>query len=305
MKEEKYLKPATTKEAFALVEEHREKFSFLAGGTDMMILRRQKINTSECLIDLSAINEMKEISFGKKFLRIGGLVTLDEISKNEKIKNEFPLLCEATDSVASPTIRKSATIAGNILCENRCFYYNQSEFWRTAINFCLKCHGDVCHVSNGKNVCYARYVSDTAPALICLGASLIIENKDGERTVPLEKFFTGDGIKPNNLKKGEIIKTILIPLNQSLKTFFRKLRVRKSVDFTSLTVAVSCDNKEKIKIALSGVSMEPVIVEENIKLIPREKIIDKVLKKCKIVENDFLPMKYRKEMVKVFLFHAL
>ncbi|PIZ05633.1 MAG: 4-hydroxybenzoyl-CoA reductase subunit beta, partial [Flavobacteriales bacterium CG_4_10_14_0_8_um_filter_32_5] len=46
-------------------------------------------------------------------------------------------------SVGSPLIRKTATIGGNVLCENRCLYYNQSEWWRESIGYCLKCDGDI------------------------------------------------------------------------------------------------------------------------------------------------------------------
>jgi 4-hydroxybenzoyl-CoA reductase subunit beta len=228
------------------------------------------------------------------------MIKLSELKKITPIKNEFPILIEAADSVGSPLIRNTATIGGNILCENRCVYYNQSEWWRESIGFCLKCDGDICIVTGTGKACYSEFISDTAPALISMDAKIEIVDLDGIKMINLEEIYTGDGVNPVNLNRTAIIKSIVLPLNQEFISVFRKLRQRESLEFTSLTTAVALNKNNKLKIAVSGVDPKPVVVESDME-INKDDLIKKVLNKSRSVENDMLSRKYRKEMIRLFL----
>ena len=295
-----YHSASTLSEAFAVAQNHAGSFSYVAGGTDLMVRRKQGLEDSCCLIDLTRIGELQGVYIKERNIEIGGLTTLHELSEYKNNGERLPLLREAALSVGGPAIRYSATLGGNLLCENRCTHYNQSEFWRTAVGFCLKCAGHTCHVSGGKTVCYARYVSDTAPALLCLNARTVVGYPDGEKTIPLRELFSGDGVHPLNLGKYGIIKRIQIPLPFPEKTWFRKLRPRKAMDFTSLTIAMA-RREGRITIAMSGVAMAPVFTENNEINISVEPLIKEVWKQCKIVDNDYFSKEYRKEMAGVFL----
>ena len=300
MAEGKYIQPTHIKEAIEAAVNQSGAFKFIAGGTDIMVNRQQGNENSPCLIDLTGIKEAKGVKKVKNYLRIGALELLDDLNKFNEISDEFPVLLEAAKSVGSPLIRKSATLGGNLLCENRCLFYNQSEWWRESIGYCLKCEGDICIATKSKKACYSELVSDTAPALISMDAELELIDIDGEKNIKLEDIYTGDGVNPRNLSKTTIIKAILLPLNREFKTIFKKLRQRKSLEFTSLTSTVSIDKMRRIKIVLGGVDPKAVVVLGTVEDNPDD-LIKKAIKGARAIDNDMYSRKYRKEMISVFL----
>lgn len=298
--EKKYILANTIKEALKSAKENFWNFKYLAGGTDVMVNRFQGNETSSCLIDITKISELKGITKQGNFLRIGALEILEELKFNATIKEEFPMLIEAALSVGSPLIRKTATIGGNVLCENRCLFYNQSEWWRESIGYCLKCEGDICIATGGKNACFSELVSDTAPALIAMDAEIEVVDFDGTKRLRLEAIYSGDGVKPKNLSETAIVSAILLPLGREFKTDFHKLRERESLEFTSLTSAVAIDKNGKLKIALSGVDPKPIVIE-GILNDDKDILIKKAIKASRAVDNDMYSRKYRREMISVYL----
>ncbi len=295
-----YHLPVTVDEALQLALANERSFRYIAGGTDVMVNRFQGNENSSCLIDLGRIPELTKVKIAGDHLSIGAGICLDDLVLHPEITDEFPILIEAVQVVGSPLIRSSATLGGNVLCENRCSYFNQSEFWRDAVGLCLKCEGDVCIATGGTKACFSKFVSDTAPALISMDAQIEIVDKDGISRIPLEEIYTGDGLQPINLPKTTILKSILLPLNKGFNSVFRKLRQRESLDFSSLTAAVSLSDSGKLKISLGGVDPKPVTLEGTSKS-DLEDMIKQVYKKCRAIDNDSYPRIYRKEMIKVFL----
>jgi len=298
--EKKYILATTVQEAIEQAIANKGNFKYLAGGTDVMVNRFQGNETASCLIDITKIETLKGITKQGDFLRIGALEILEELKFNSDLKTEFPMLIEAALSVGSPLIRKTATIGGNVLCENRCLYYNQSEWWRESIGYCLKCEGDICIATGGKNACFSELVSDTAPALIAMDAEIEYVDEKGTHQQPLESIYTGDGVKPRNLSETAIITALFLPLNSGFKTAFFKLRERESLEFTSLTSAVVVDKNGKLKIALSGVDPKPVVIEGKIE-DDKDLLIKKAIKAARAVDNDMYSRKYRREMISVYL----
>ena len=302
--EKTYLIPASVGAAIEMANAHLGSFKYLAGGTDVMVNRFQDNEESPCLIDLTKLDELKGIQKEGEFLKIGSLEILEELKFNQDIISEFPMLIEAALSVGAPLLRKTATIGGNVLCENRCLFYNQSEWWREAVGYCLKCEGDICIATQGKKACFSEMVSDTAPALIAMDAEIEIRAIEGIKRVKLEDIYTGDGVHPRSLSDTSILTAIFLPLNRNFKTAYNKLRERESMDFTSLTGAVALDKNGKLKIALSGVDPKPVVVEGDINS-DRSLLIKKAVKGARAVDNDMYSRKYRREMIPVFLNRSL
>ncbi|KAB2859311.1 MAG: hypothetical protein F9K09_02745 [Flavobacteriales bacterium] len=298
--EKKYILATTVQEAIEQAIANKGNFKFLAGGTDVMVNKFQGNETSGCLIDITKIEALKGITKQGNFLRIGALEILEELKFNADLKAEFPMLIEAALAVGSPLIRKTATIGGNVLCENRCLYYNQSEWWRESVGYCLKCSGDICIATQGKNACFSELVSDTAPALIAMDAEIEFIDENGTSRKKLEEIYSGDGVKPRNLSETTIVTALYLPLNRSFKTAFFKLRERESLEFTSLTTAVAIDKNNKLKIALAGVDPKPVVVEGNVN-DDKEELIKKAVKSARAVDNDMYSRKYRREMISVYL----
>ena len=302
--EKTYLIPTTVVEALEMAKANIGSFKYLAGGTDVMVNRFQGNETSPCLIDISKLEDLKGIRKENGYLRIGALEPLEDLKHVQEIKEEFPMLIEAALSVGAPLLRKTATIGGNVLCENRCLYYNQSEWWREAVGYCLKCEGDICIATQGKKACFSELVSDTAPALIAMDAEIELVDVDGSKRIPLEEIYTGDGVKPRNISPTAILTAIFLPLNRKFKGQFNKLRERQSLEFTSLTSVITTDANGRIKIALSGVDPKPVVVIGKQGDDP-EVLIKLAIKGARAIDNDMYSRKYRRELIGVYLRRGL
>ncbi len=298
--EKQYTKPATIEEAIQIVSLNPLDSRFMAGGTDIMVNKYQGNDTTLHYIDITSIEELKGIRKDDKYLYIGALTKLSDLKKSSDIQNEFPVLIEAAHAVGSPLIRKTATLGGNVLCENRCIYYNQSDWWREAAGYCLKCNGNICIASGGKKACFSEFVSDTAPALIAMNAHVRLIEPEGERIIALEALFSGDGVKPKTIKNTTIIKEIILPLGQNFRCIFKKLRLRETLEFTSLTTVVSINKDNAIRIVLAGVDPKPVLVEGKLNDDTSE-LVKKAVKGGRAVENDMFSRTYRRDMIPVFL----
>ncbi len=299
-----YFNVKTCEEAIQLAHDHADDFCWIAGGTDVMLNRQQENNTAACLIDIGDIGELRGIAVHDNKMRIGSLTTLHDVGKNELILQGFPTLAQAAKSVASPLVRYSATIGGNLLVENRCISYNQSEFWKEAVNHCMKIGGEKCLVTGSLKHCFSQFVSDTAPVLLCLNAEVQILDKNGSRILPLQEMYSGVGLSPRRLDKQALLTDIFIPMSKPHKIYFRKLTRRKAVDFTSLTCAISADEAKNITLALSGVHPGPVMLQDMLDC-DAETLVKRALKASKTVDNDMYSRTYRRKMIGVFIREGL
>ncbi|MFZ4590175.1 MAG: FAD binding domain-containing protein [Ignavibacteria bacterium] len=299
-----YLKPSSLKEAYNYACDYKKSFRYVAGGTDVFANRFQGNDNSECFIDLSGIEELKGFENKKDYFRIGALNTLTEVIGNKHINKEYNVLIDAAKMVASPLIRYRATLGGNLLCENRCYYYNQSDWWRDSAGYCLKCEGSICIATGSKKACYSEFVSDTAPALISLNAEVVIYESGEIKKYKLEDIYSSEGVNPKKIKPSDILIAVWIPSGMEFKSVYRKLRQRKSLEFTSLSSAVTINKNNVLKISLSGVDSGPVTYEGNTQS-SSEEIIKFFLKISRAVENDMYSREYRREMIKVYISKSL
>ncbi len=296
-----YFLPGTIAEAVSLAKAHQDDHVFYAGGTDIQLHVKQRLIKPNTIIDLTAIESLKSMSIQKKNMKLGSMVTLDQIVKNPDIRKFYPILAEAAKSIATPVIRKSATLGGNLKVSNRCSFYNQSFDWRQSVGSCLKDTGDICQVTGGLNHCYSRNVSDLVPALIALNARIMVQTSTGINEMPLIDLYVPDGLIVHTpLGVGGII-TEIFTSDEPSKWWFKKLRLRKSLDFTSLTVAATVNKKDVLRVCVNGVSMAPVLVETGINDVTLEGLILQVKRACKTVDNDYMPLKYRREMISAFI----
>lgn len=298
--EKTYINALTIEHAYAEAIKCSSDFRYIAGGTDVMVNKYQGNENADCLIDLSGINELKHVVTKENNIEIGSLVYLDDLKNYKLVADNFPALLEAANLVASPIIRKTATIGGNLLCENRCVFYNQSEWWREAAGHCLKCNGNICIASGGNKNCFAKFVSDTAIVLISMNASVEVFDDNKISIIPIEEIYSGDGIKPHKLSKTTIVKSIHIPLNNEYKSVFKKLRQRETLEFSSMSTVVTINKTGKLKIVLGAVHAKPIIFNGNVTDDFNE-ILNTIISNTRIVDNDVYSRAYRKEMITVFL----
>lgn len=126
------------------------------------------------------------------------------------------------------------------------------------------------------------------------------QKKRKKNEILLEDIYSGDGVTPLKFNKNSLIISVNIPLNCAFKSSFKKLRQRESLEFTSLTSAVTIDRNGNIKIVLGGVDPKPIVVFGS-KRSDKNELIKEAIKKSRLVDNDVYSRKYRKEMIEVYL----
>lgn len=312
-----YHAPRSLVEACTLLEKMEGKAIAIAGGTDLMLPMKERLKVPDCLVDLRAIPGLTEIGNGAQGeLKIGALVTLRHLAAEPSVRQHYPALARAALDVATAQIQAMGTVGGNICQDCLCLYYNQSVGSKHGLERCLKAGGDVCHTIKGSKECWATYCSDLAPVLLVLGAKIKIVDPLGERVIPLTDLYTGNGKQPHTLRAGQLVSQIIIPAQGPKNgNIYLKLRVRKTIDYPALGVAVSVTKTttgQKVSIGLTGVDKRPLLIEEvsqegqffgeeDIELLAqRAYTLARPLNNLR----DFTPS-YRKEMVKVYVRSAL
>lgn len=221
-----YLRPRTTEELAAALAEHGADAKLFAGGTDLIVLMRDKLVRPKYVIDIKGIEELRELSWNeRRGLTIGAAVTLNELIASEVVRGRFGALWKAAGTLADPTIRNRATLVGNI--------------------------------------CNASPAADTAPALLVLDAEVEVVSVKGERVIPIQEFFRG--VKLTALERGEFVRAVRVPNPpEGAKGDYLKWGRTRGEDLAVVGVAGLAVNsgKKLVRIALSSVAPTPLLVPE-------------------------------------------
>jgi len=126
-----HLQPQSLHEALDLLSEYGEDAKVIAGGTDLLVTMKHRLLTPKYLLNLKGIG-LDFIEESQEGLRIGALTRLTTLIKSPLVRQRFPILAQATSCVAAPPLRNMATLGGNLCLNTRCFFFNQSQFWRQA-----------------------------------------------------------------------------------------------------------------------------------------------------------------------------
>ncbi len=236
-----------------------EAFDYMAGGTDVLPNYKNRLNPRPHVISLARLAGLDEIGVD----RIGARALVDDLARSSVLSEHYPGLVEAARSVSSPPLRNLGTIGGNLLLDTRCWYFNQSEFWRESKGYCMKADGDVCLVVPQKEICYATYSGDLAPVLLVLDARVTLVGPDGERTVPLREFYEFDGITRFLKGPAELLTAVDIPSSsRELRTGYRKLRMRDTIEYPVAGVALALhtdgDKVGRLEVAVTGTEAIPL-----------------------------------------------
>jgi len=309
-------RPATVDDAVRIAGDLAGRFDFLAGGTDLLPNYKMHITLKPHLVALEDITELA----GHSLTRLGAMERLGRLEEDPAFLAAYPGFADALAEVATPLVRSSGTVGGNLLVETRCFFFNQSYFWRESLGFCLKADGDRCHVVPQKERCYATFSGDLAPPLMALDAEVEIAGPGGRRRVPLPQLYdaTGDGIRRVQLRPGELVVAVHLPtwaLGQRAR--YKKLRVRPSFDFPELGVAVAGrwddGGVRRLRLAVGGVDTYPRRFDELTEALVGgpltetkvRALAEDVTRQLRPVHNTFLLPDYRRRMIGVFVRRAL
>jgi xanthine dehydrogenase YagS FAD-binding subunit len=242
------LQPSSLNEAVSLLDKHGDEGWAIAGGKDSLDWFKDRVKRPKYLIDLANIQELRGISDKGDHIAIGAMVTLSELNTNNLVRESFPVLSNAAGRVASPQIRNSGTVGGNICQDTRCIYYRDGFP-------CYRAGGNTCYANTPTAMnrehtlfeakrCVAVTPSDLAPALSVLDAEMVIIRDGKSRTVSVKDFFVGPEIDIQRMtaverKKGDLLVEIRIPKTWAgSKQYFEKVADRQVWDFALVNVAM-------------------------------------------------------------------
>jgi 4-hydroxybenzoyl-CoA reductase subunit beta len=317
------LRPKSVTEVLAARAAHPES-QLLGGGTDLVVNIRRGIVAPPVLIDMNDVSELRAVKADERGIELGASATLTEVARHAGVLKHYPVVAQAAGIVAGPTQRNMGTVGGNLCLDTRCIFYNQSEWWRSANNHCLKTTGDICHVApKSRGVCFATFSGDLAPALLTLGAEVDLAGPKGRRTVPLNSIYIGfarqdvpvtetmgDGKYFLSLRLGEFVTAVRANYMQGLRSAYDKIRIRRSIEYPVAGVAVALRRDDKkladLRVAFTGTNPRPVLLEGTAELCGGP-LDEKVLKKLDDLVRDqvmamkttFTPGHYRRRVAGV------
>ena len=233
-----YLGPDNLEGALDLLATHRDDAKILAGGTDLLVRMKKGLLNPKFLISLKALSELSYIKKEGNNIKIGAGTSIAAIIVSDLIKKESRALVQACEKIGAITIQHfRGTIGGNILQDNRCHHYNQSDFYRSGRQPCHKDGGKICYAREESDRCNSTCQSDGATALMALGAKITLVRKGGERTMDLTDFYTTDGIMPFSMESHELLREIIIPI-QGGSSAYKRLAYRSAIDYPIVCAGV-------------------------------------------------------------------
>ena len=270
MKSFSNLNPKSLQETVSLLKEARQggkAVSVAGGGSDLLGMIKEARVAPDVLVNLKNLEIMRGIEERADGVRIGGLVTMNELSRHPLIRFRYKVLAEAAGSVGTPQIRNVGTVAGNMCQRPWCWYFREGFP-------CFKNGGDRCFSVVGENQFNAIFgggpsfivhPSDSAPALMALDARFRLVGSDQERWVPALEFFIlprEDVSRENVLGEDEILAEIqLPPIEADTKSTYVKVMDREAWTHAVVSLAMSLQFQggicTKARIVLGGVAPIP------------------------------------------------
>ena len=317
-----YLRPRTMDEALELYHQHRADGCILAGGTDLLVRMKQRLVQPVSLISLKSITALRYVRQSNGQLQIGAGTALSAVRNAQPVQKHLPGLVHALASIGAPSIQHhTGTIGGNLCQENRCLYYNQSAFLRSARQACHKAGGQICYALEGSDRCRSTCQSDCAPMLIALKASVTVARQGGQRSMPLVDLYSAKGEHPLVLEPDEIVTEVQVPVPASQSGHaYRRLSFRSAIDFPMIAVGVSIDTADNLienaRIVVGAISNAPLLLAKaSATLIGRQTTDREAVEKAAaiarehgsvfVVNNVNSPVAYRQQMIGVLVRRAL
>jgi carbon-monoxide dehydrogenase medium subunit len=224
MKPFEYVAPASLQEALEMLARHGEKARPLAGGTDLFLRMERGGWAPDVVVDLKGVPGLADIRYdAQRGLSLGALAPHADVAAHPAVQGRYPALAQGSGWVGGPQMRNRGTVGGNL--------------------------------------CNASPAADTAAPLLALDARVRLVGARGERTLPLEEFFTGPG--STVLAPGEILAEILVPppSPRSGGDYQRRTRTAMDIAVVGAAAVVALDGGSvcrEVRIALASVAPTPL-----------------------------------------------
>ncbi|MGH2461010.1 MAG: FAD binding domain-containing protein [Chloroflexota bacterium] len=245
MKDFTYLAPSTVAEALGLLAAHQGKAKVLAGGTDLMLQLQNGLFAPDFLIDVRGIPELGTLDYDARAgLTLGAATALRRIETSEIVLEKYPHLASGAREIGSIQIRNLGSIGGNI--------------------------------------CTATPSADIIPSLVSLEATARVASVRGERTVPMDAFFTG--VRKTVLAPDELLVDLRIPAPAARTSgVYIKVYTRPAMDLAMVGVAATVSLApgdsviRRATVCLGAVATTPIRVHEAEQLLEGQAVTDEIL----------------------------
>jgi carbon-monoxide dehydrogenase medium subunit len=277
-----YLEPQSIEEALALLSQYHGKSKIIAGGTDLILQIRNRAVKPEYVIDITRIPGLDLITFDdQQGLRLGALTTIRALETSVELQKKYSIISQAASQLGSVAIRNVATVGGNL--------------------------------------CNALPSAEASQALVALSAKVKIIGPEGERTVPLEDFFTGVG--KTLLQPDELLSEIFVPpLAPHTSGIYIKHSPRGPIDLAIVNIAVLMTMEpdhpicKDAKIVLGAVAPTPLRAKKAENVLKGKRVEGALIEKAAQIASDEAhprhgsirgSFEYKKEMVRVLTGRAI
>lgn len=309
-----YLTPESIADAARLLANPQQRVAIVGGGTDLTPKMKRRQSTPALLVSLASIPGLSGIRIEGDNCIIGASTLLADLAASPLVPS---VVAAAAAEIASPQIRNTATVGGNLCLDTRCNYIDMSENWREASGHCMKDGGEVCWVAPRGDRCWAVSSSDLAPLAIALEGAVRLVSVRGERVIAAADLYQNDGIAFQTKSADEILLELILPIRQ-VRATYHKLRRRGSIDFPILGVAAAArfDHEgicRDARLVLGAVASAPLRAIEAEQSLIGNRFTDEVIEEAARLaaqlvrpqDNADLGSRYRKWMAPVYITRAL
>lgn len=242
--------------------------SVIAGGAELLSLMKANLIAPARVIDLKPARELRGITIAEDgSLHIGALTTLADIERDVTLAALLPILSAAVRDAATPQLRNMATVGGNLMQRNRCWYFRGSyQCWQKGGEQCFARDGqNKYHAIFDESPCVAVHPSDLAPALLALDARVVVVGPKGERTLTLDELLqppTDARRRETTLADDEVIVAVTAPAQpDGARGAYLKLMDRQAWAYALVSAAAQLTLRdgrvERARLILGGVANTP------------------------------------------------
>lgn len=262
----KYYMPRSKEELFTLMEENRNSFEILSGGTDLYAKEKTPFHGKDVVIDISSIKDFSGMELNENSITIGAAARIQQFLEEPEFIENVPILRHAACYFADRQIREMATLGGNLANASPC--------------------------------------GDMIPPLLAIDAMIhtVMKNEDGicKRDIPMSGLVQGVG--RTSLSEGEVIESVSCPILKEYGCAFKKVGLRRSLCISTVNAAflVKADKTKKyfedIRIAFGGIAPTPARFKEIEESLRGELITKEVIHKMvDLIPGDIVRSRSRKE----------
>ena len=273
-----YHSPKTLSEAIGLLSRLGEGAKVLSGGQSLLPLMKLRLGSAGHLVDIGRIPGLEDIREEGGFLKIGGRVRESDLEHHAVVRQKYPILADTAAVIADPLVRNMATVGGNLA------------------------HGDP--------------ANDHPATMLALGASVVVQGPKGERTIPIDQFFTG--LFETALAHDEILTEIRIPAPPPKSGGAYVKLERKVGDFATAGAAVQLTlgaggEVARVGIGLTNAGLTPVRATAAEKFLQGKKLDETTIRQAARLAADAADpspdrrgsVEYKREMARVLTARAL